>query len=295
MQALLYVPFNLFGGRMLPHYSIYNPQVNLSGKNMYHRLRNSYRPDASKIDMSILSTVTETDSETQLESSSELTFPWAFHLLLSITTSGPLIVTVLAYKQRPAFTYMAADYVGNLGFDPRNAWISIGGLVAATGLMALLFLQRSSTSKEAFSKAPTPNLELGSVGPDFILCQTGICSMMHHVLFAATNHITPLSYITYLVSGPLFALSCVGLLLYWRRPKWRTVCKVVMMCLAILFVATTAGTQLFSDIKELLKNPTLSGKSYCLELNKFDWTRARQLWYHRSQVDDLASQMVVDL
>ena len=252
MQAPFYVLFILLAGRDSPDRVVHKLHADPSGKNPNHRRRDSNGPDTRKVDKWAVATVMATDSEKQLDHASTRAFSSRSHLLFAITTSAPLVATILAYKQRLAFTYMAADYVGNLGLDHRNGWIAIGGLVAATGSVVLLFLRRPSMSEVASPEAPVPFLERESFAPDLILCQAGFCSIIHHVLLAATNHITPLNYINHVGRGPLFALLCAGLLIYWRRPRWRAGCTVAVRCLAVLFVATTAGTQLVSDVKELL-------------------------------------------
>ncbi|MCJ1417562.1 hypothetical protein MMC32_003906 [Xylographa parallela] len=252
MQAPFYVLFVLLAGRESPDRVVHKPHADPSGKNPNHRRRDSNGPDTPKVDNSTAATAVETDSEKQFDHASKRAVPSRSHLLFAITTSAPLVATILAYKQRLALTYMAADYVGNLGLDHRNGWIAIGGMVAATGSVVLLFLKRPSASKVVSPEAPVPFLERESFAPDLILGQAGVCSMIHHVLLAATNHITPLSYINHLGRGPLLALLCAGLVVYWRRPKWRALYTVAVRCLVVLFVATTAGTQLFSDINELL-------------------------------------------
>ncbi|MCJ1390251.1 hypothetical protein MMC18_003109 [Xylographa bjoerkii] len=174
LQALFYVSLILITGRGRPDQFAHNHSADLAENNWKQRLRDNYGPDTSNIAKSTHRIVTETDGEKQFEDPSKRAFPWTLHLLFVITTCGPLIVTVLAYKQRLAIKYMAADYVGNLGLDHRNAWVSIGGIVAASGSIALLFLKRTSMSEVPFLKASIPNLELESLAPDIMLYQAAI-------------------------------------------------------------------------------------------------------------------------
>ncbi|MCJ1290122.1 hypothetical protein MMC34_001658 [Xylographa carneopallida] len=251
MQVPFVVLFIVFARRIPREEYMNNLRADLSETSTKLSLLGGHGQETFTADKTIPQLAVETDSEKQLDNSSQHTSTGVFPLLFIITTSVPLILTVLAYKQRLGVTYMAADYVGNLGLDHRNAWVSIGGLVAITGSVAVLFLTRPPTSKVALSKTLTPNLNLESHAPGLILCQAATCSTIHHVLLAATNHITLLSYTNYFGSEPLFAISCAGVLVYRRKPKWRIICKVVVRCLATLFVVATVGTQLFSDAKEL--------------------------------------------
>ncbi|MCJ1284644.1 hypothetical protein MMC26_003979 [Xylographa opegraphella] len=274
MQALLYVPFILFTARVPADCFAPKRLADVSGDHRKYRIRDSYGSDKLNYERPALPTVVQTDGEGNVKYS-EVTFPWVSQLIFVFITSGPLIVTILAYKQRLALTYMVADYVGNLGLDHSNAWVSIGGMVAATGSVTLIFLKRSSTSEAVLSKATMLNPEVESYAPDVILCQAVICSMIHNVLLAATNHITPLSYVTHLGGGPLLTLLGAGLFIYWRRPKWRSATRAAVRGLAIFFVTTTAGTQLVSDIKELLDVSQGRVLPYNYRWKVKDWASSR--------------------
>ncbi|MCJ1398024.1 hypothetical protein MMC11_001221 [Xylographa trunciseda] len=272
LQALIYASFLLIRGHVPQDQSVLGRFANLPQKFIKHPLHDSHAPNTANVATSTHQMARDSDSEKQFEDPSKRAFPWALHLLFAVTTSSPLIVTVLAYKQRLALRYMAADYVGNLGLDHRNAWISIGGIVAASGSAAIFVLQKLLPQRETFLQAPIPNLEHRSLTPDTILYKAAFCSVIHHVLLAATNHVTPLSYVRYIGNAPLLVVLCIGALIYWRRPKWRSVCKTAVNYLAILLVATTAGTQLFSDIRELMDVSEARVQPYNYRWKVKDWT-----------------------
>ena len=251
LQSLCYVCSIFIAGRAPPDQFASSRFTGLPEKNTELRLQNGDALETSYIANPGHGKGIKPDIEKLCEDPGTRALPSTLHLLFLIATSGPLIVTIVAYKQRLAIRYMAADYVGNLGLDHRNAWISIGGTVAASGSLAVILFKRSSTSRSAPSKSPIPNFDLGSVSSSVVFYEAGICSMLHHVLLAATNHATPLSFIRCSGTRPPLGLVCAGVLLYWRRPKWRSTCKMAAECLVILLVATTAGTQLFFDVQEL--------------------------------------------
>lgn len=81
------------------------------------------------------------------------------HLLGVGLNAAPLILTVMAYKQRLGMRYRSATYVANLGIDHANGRAAISGIIAIVLSLATLIM--SSPSK----RPQQPNNETDSFRP----------------------------------------------------------------------------------------------------------------------------------
>jgi hypothetical protein len=206
--------------------------------------------------------VSEKDTTGKNEENKPRKTPHIFHLLMIITYSFPLLATVFAYRERLNIRYRAATYVGNLGIDHRNGWISIGGLIAA-GATAILLCAGALVlpKQETGIIEPTLNLEVGLNSIKKLRC-LAFLTLFHALLLSATNRIiNPLTLLLLpLWTRPVIPIWLYGILVYvvwgicvWLYPPWRISKLDFLRQTIAIYFATLWMIQGNFDIDELVQ------------------------------------------
>lgn len=200
------------------------------------------------------------------------------HALFAAANALPLAAVLGAYRQRLGMTFHSATYVANLGLDHRNGWAAIGGLVAAVAATllsvalvlvvalgaatkgeAVLGVERSGTVVEWRDVQPERTVGwrgrgrawwLGLTAEDIdwpALSEAVYTTLIHQILLAVTNHPVPVMVIL----RAWYLWPVVGGAVYWLHVKRGVKREVLGLGAAVVFVAISAGVQIFGDGTEL--------------------------------------------
>ena len=211
-------------------------------------------------------------------------------LVLATLYSSPLVVVVLAYRNRLGIRYHEAIYVGNLGLDHRNGWLSVAGLVAS-GLnfvlvVASFLLSRFSAGvgddeggnvESDDSRNPKEKIQGADPRPinlefDWLfLPELFTAALIHQFLLSRTNHPVPVAM--YAKSVPLLLVSAVAAAFLYRKRGVHL--EVIARYFAVAFVAATIVSQLGWDLWELYDVTHGRVQEYNYRWGAKDWFSAK--------------------
>lgn len=202
--------------------------------------------------------------------------------LVVCLNSLPLVTVFYAYRNRLCIRYHEAVYVGNLGLDHRNGWLSIAGLVAVglTAVLSVVLFLKSCFCALVEDEGPreieekSQNADPSPSNSDFdwsSFTEVLYATMIHQILLGRTNH--PVPMVIYLKSVPLLLVSLIAVaFLYTKRGVH---IEVIARYFAIAIIAATVISQLGWDLWELYDVTHGQVEQYNYRWGMKDWFSAK--------------------